>query len=70
MKIFKKVTSPAIDSAFMLAVGTICLLIALIPPYGHRAALFLAIAIVNLFNGWRLRRKISATKDSQSHSDS
>jgi type III secretory pathway component EscV len=70
MNIFKQVTSPAADSKFMLVVGAVCLLIALIPPYEHRAALFLAIATVNLVNGWRLRRKIAAAKGSESHSDS
>jgi hypothetical protein len=71
MNIFKKeVTSPGVDSAFMFIVATGCLAISLAPPYGRRTVIFLVGAAVNYFNYWRLRRKIAATKVSESHSDS
>ena len=71
MNIFKKqVTSPDVDSAFIIIVAIGCLVFAAVPPYGHRAACFSAGAAVNFFNYWRLRRKIAAAKDSESHSDS
>ena len=71
MNIFKKqVTGPDVDSAFILIVAIGCLVLAVVPPYGHRAAYFAAGAAVNFFNYWRMRRKIAAAKGSESHPDS
>jgi hypothetical protein len=68
----KQVTSPETDSVIMFCIGLGCIAIALLPPYGfhHHTAFFGVGAAVNLINCWRLRRKISAAKDSRPDSDS
>jgi hypothetical protein len=41
MKLFsKQITDPDQDSVFICAVALVCLVIALIPPYGYRAFIF------------------------------
>jgi hypothetical protein len=71
MKILKRqITMTETDAVALIVVGGLCLLIALILPHPTRRWWLLALGVINIFNGWRLRRKISAAKDSQSHSDS
>jgi len=55
---------------FVLGLGIFCLILAVIPPYGHRAAYFGCGAAANMISCWRMRRKIAAAKKSPHHSDS
>jgi bacteriorhodopsin len=71
MKLSKtQITSPETDSMLVLGLAIFCLILAVIPPYGHRAAYFGCGAAANFISCWLMRRKIAAAKKSQSHSDS
>jgi hypothetical protein len=62
MNVFnRQITSPKIDYTLTLAGGTLCLLVALILPHGQPKGWGAIIGAVNVFNGWRLKRKISAS---------
>lgn len=65
MNIFKhQVTDPETDCSLMFATSAVSLIIAAIPPYGLRTTTFVVLALGNGFNGWGLRRKIAAAKNS------
>jgi hypothetical protein len=71
MNIFKRqITMSETDAVAMMVVGGLCILLALILYHTSHVWWLLALGIGNLFNGWRLRRKIAAAKKSQGHSDS
>jgi len=71
MKIFKRqITVSETDAVALMVVGGLCILIALLFPHASPAWWFLALGVVNLVNGWQLRRRIAAAKKSKGHSDS
>jgi hypothetical protein len=71
MNLFKKqITSPDSDSIVLAVIGGACLGVAVLPPYNRHTVYFAPLAAGNIFNAWRLRRKIAVSKDSQSHLDS
>jgi hypothetical protein len=71
MKLSKKqITSPEADSMLVLGLGIFCLILAVIPPYGYRAAYFGCGAAANFISCLLMRRKIGAARKTRSHSDS
>jgi hypothetical protein len=65
MKILKRqITMTETDSVALIVVGGLCLLIALVLPHTARHWWLWALGLGNIFNGWRLRRKIAAAKNS------
>jgi hypothetical protein len=69
MNIFKRqITMPETDALALMVVGGLCLLLALFLHHSNHLWWLFALGIINLFNGWRLRRKVAAAKKSQDHS--
>lgn len=62
-----QVTSFETDRALAFGCALFCFGIAAIPPYGWRTFFFGYFAAVNAFNGWRLHRKITAARQTQSN---
>ena len=53
MNIFKRQRTKEDWYKIICGSGAICLLVALIPPYGKHTAIFVFLGVVNIFNGWR-----------------
>ena len=72
MNLKQEITPPEFDCGMTVGLGVVCLLIALIPPYGfYRHTTYFAIgAGMGFFNGWRMRRKILANKKLQGNPNS
>jgi type IV secretory pathway TrbD component len=69
----RQITSPGTDAGISIAMGLACLIIAAILLFGRRpagATIPGLIGVINIFSGWRARRKIAASKDSESKSRS